>query len=143
MAVIKWNRWGFPKMFDDSDWPTLTGWNDFMDFNTRGIDIYETNDSVVVEAQVPGIKEDDVEVTIEGNVLTINASAEETEEEKSKKKTVYKSTRQYCFNYSTSLPRMVQGDKAEAEVENGVVRITIPKTEKEKPNKIEIKKKSK
>ena len=143
MAIIKWNRWGFPSVFDDSNWPTLSNWNDIIDFDTGGIDIYETDDSVIVEAQVPGIKEEDVEVTIEGNVLTINASKEETEEEKDKKKTVYKSTRQYCFNYSTNLPRMVKGDKAEAEVENGVVKVTVPKIEEEKPKKIEVKKKSK
>lgn len=143
MAIIKWNKWGFPSAFDDSNWPTLTNWNDFIDFDTSGIDIYETDDSVIVEAQVPGIKEDAVEVTIEGNVLTISAKKEESEEEKEKKKTVYKSTRQYSFNYSTSLPRMVEGDKAEAEVENGVVKVTVPKIEEEKPKKIEVKKKSK
>ena len=108
-----------------------------------GIDIYETEDAVIVEAQIPGIKEENVEVNIEGNVLTINANQEETEEQKNEKKTVYKSTRQTSFNYSTNLPRIVNPSKAEAELEEGVLKITIPKTEEDKPKKIEVKKKLK
>lgn len=123
-------------MFNDEDfWPS-----NLLDTD-RGIDIYETDDSVVVEAQVPGIKEEDVQVTVEGNILTISAEHEEKEEEKDKKKTVYKSTRQTSFHYSTTLPRMVNAAKAEAEVEKGVVKVTIPKAEEEKPKKIVIKKK--
>jgi len=138
MAIVKWNKWTpiYPSMFNDEDfWPS-----NLLDTD-RGIDIYETDDSVVVEAQVPGIKEEDVQVTVEGNILTISAEHEEKEEEKDKKKTVYKSTRQTSFHYSTTLPRMVNAAKAEAEVEKGVVKVTIPKAEEEKPKKIVIKKK--
>lgn len=126
---------------DDNSWPTLSNWDLQADLGQQGITIYETDEAVVAEAAIPGVPEKDVEVTIEGNVLTISASYEETEEEKKKKKTVYKSTRQTCFNYSTSLPRMVDGTKAQAEVENGVVRVTVPKMEQEKPKKIAVTKK--
>jgi HSP20 family molecular chaperone IbpA len=107
------------------------------------LDVYETNDAIVVEAQVPGIKEENIEINIDGNVLTINATQKETEEQKDKKKTVYKSTRQTSFSYSTNLPRIVDPSKAEAEVEQGVLKITIPKSEEDKPKKIEVKKKTK
>ncbi len=141
MALVRWNR-PVPSMwrsfFDDDNWPMLANWPDLS--TSSGLDIYETDNDVVVEAQVPGIKEDDVNVQIEGNVLTITAEHQETEEEKKQKKTVYKSTRQTSFSYSTSLPRMVDASKAEADVENGVVRVTIPKTEEEKPKKVEVKK---
>ncbi|MBW6441330.1 Hsp20/alpha crystallin family protein [Patescibacteria group bacterium] len=140
MAIVKWNRWGMPTVFDDENW--LSQWFD-SGTPSSGLDIYETDDSVVVEAQVPGIKEENIEVNIEGNVLTINASQEETEEQKSKKKTIYKSTRQTSFNYSTNLPRIVDSTEAQAEIEEGVIKITIPKSEKDKPKKIEVKKKSK
>jgi HSP20 family protein len=56
---------------------------------------------------------------------------------------VYKSTRQTSFSYSTNLPRIVDPSKAEAEVEQGVLKITIPKSEEDKPKKIEVKKKTK
>ena len=141
MAIVKWNRHfpTFPSFFDEDGWPQLS-WPDTT--TASGIDIYETDDDVVVEAHVPGIPEDKVEVTVEGNVLTICAKHEEKEEEKEKKKTVYKETRQTSFNYSTNLPRMVAAEKAEAEVDNGVVKVTIPKTEGEKPKRVVIKKKT-
>jgi len=139
MAIVKWNRWGMPTIFDDDKW--FSQWLD-QDTATNGLDIFETDDSVVVEAQVPGIKEENIDINIEGNVLTINACQEETEEQKNKKKTIYKSTRQTSFNYSTNLPRIVDSSKTEAEVQDGVLKITIPKSEEIKPKKIEIKKKS-
>jgi len=142
MAIVKWNRYSpfrVPSIFDDDDWPQIT-WPEIS--SPSGLDIYETDDSVVVEAQVPGIPEDKVEVSIEGNVLTICANHEETEEEKEKKKTVYKKTKQTSFNYSTNLPRMVKASEAKAETDKGVVKVTIPKSEEEKPKRIEVKKKS-
>lgn len=136
-TLIKWNPWKpmWPSFFDeDFEFPQA--------FDNTGLDIYETDDSIVVEAQVPGVKEENVSVTVEGNILSISAEEKDTEEKKEKKKTVYKSTRQSSFNYSTTLPRMVDASKAEAEVENGVVTVTVPKTEDEKPRKIEVKKKA-
>jgi HSP20 family protein len=140
MKLVRWNRpFSYvPSMFEDDDffnWPSISG--------DTGLNIYETEEDVVVEAAVPGISEDKVDVSIEGNILTISADQEETEEEKSEKKVVYKSTRKTTFNYSTSLPRTVEGDKANAEVENGVITVRIPKAETEKRKKIEVKKKGK
>lgn len=139
MKLVKWNRFGpmWPSILDDDNWPFSADWSDLS--NGRGLDIYETEKAVVVEAAVPGIPEEKVEVTIEGNVLSICAQHEESEDEKSKKK-MYKSTRQTSFNYSTSLPRMVDSSMAEAEVENGVLKVMIPKTEEELPKKLEVKK---
>jgi HSP20 family protein len=140
MKLVKWNNLGpmWPSFFDDDDW---SNWPEISS-TSNGLDIYETEDSVVVEAAVPGVPEDKVDVSIEGNVLTIRAEHEETEEKKKKKKTVYKSSRQASFSYSTNLPRMVDAPRAEAEVENGVVKVTVPKTEEEKPKRIEVKKRS-
>lgn len=139
MAIIKWNRWGRPSIFEDDTWTLLPGWEEIAE-TSSGMDIYETDDSIIVEAQVPGIKEENLEVTLEGNILTIKAEQTESEEEKKKKKTVYRATRQTSFTYGTALPRVVNADRASAEIENGVVKVTIPKTEAEKPKKLEIKK---
>ena len=146
MSLIKYNR-VFPtflgSFFDDEGSPTsLMNWSNWPELSSsQGLELYETDNEVIAKAAVPGIPEDKVEVTVEGNILSIRADYEETKEEKDKKKVVYKSTRQTSFNYSTSLPRMVDGSKAVAEVENGVVKVTIPKTEEEKPRKIEVRKK--
>jgi HSP20 family protein len=123
----------YPSIFEEDLFPT-----NFLE-EKNGIDIYETDDSVIVEAQVPGIKQEDVSITVEGNILTI--TAEHIEKEEDKKKVVYKSTRQTSFHYATTLPRMVNANKAEAEVENGLVKVTIPKAEEEKPKRIVVKKK--
>ena len=141
MSVIKWNRWNpiYPSLLDEDFWPS----NIFDGDTKTGINIYETDISIVVEAQVPGISEDDVHVTIEDNILTISAEHKEDEEKKKKKKVIYKSTRQSSFHYSTTLPRKVKAEKAEADVENGVVTITIPIVEEEKPRRIKVNNKKK
>ena len=141
MAIIKWKdpfQQVFPTYFLDENWPVK--WTDLS--SATGLNIYETDDAVVVEASVPGVPEDLVDVTVEGNVLNISAEFEDTQEEKDRKKVVYKSNRQSSFTYTTSLPRMVDSTKAEAVVENGVVKVTIPKLEEEKPKKIIVKKKN-
>lgn len=141
MAIVKWRSRGphWPGFFDDDNWRKLVEWPDFTD-STSGMDIYETDDSIVVEAQVPGVKEENVDVKVDGNVLTITAEEQEVEEEKQKKKTIFKASRQTCFSYSTSLPRMVDSSKAQAEVENGVVKVIFPKEKEDKAKKIEVKK---
>lgn len=136
-SLIKFNPYKsfWPSIFDDNwEFPSV--------FDAHGVDIYETDEAIVVEAQLPGIKEEDVNVHVEGNVLTISAESKETEEQKARKKTVYRSSRQTSFNYSTSLPKMVNGSQAEAEMENGVLTVTIPKSEEEKAKKIEVRRKN-
>jgi len=139
MTLVRWHR-PLPgrrgPFFDDLDlfeWPELS--------TDTNMNIYETDDDVVVEAAVPGVPEDKVEVSVEGNVLTIDAEHEETAEEEGKKRTVYKSSRQTSFHYSTSLPRMVDSESAKAEVENGVVKVTVPKSKSERKKKVSVKKK--
>jgi len=136
MKLVKWSNYGpvWPSLFNE-DWPEFS--------SSKGLNIYETEDSVAAEADVPGIPEDKVEVNIEDGILTISAEYKETQEEKEKKKTIYKSTRQTSFGYSSSLPRAVDASKAVAEVVDGVVKVVIPKAEESKPKKIEVKKKSK
>ena len=82
MAIVKWNRWNpiYPSFFNDEDFFS----SNILE-NNSGIDIYETDESVVVEAQVPGIEEKDVHVTVEDNILTISAEHTEVKEEKEKK----------------------------------------------------------
>ncbi len=136
MAIVKWNRWG-PSLWDEDLWPTFnSNWDNFP--QSSGLDIYEKDDFVVVEAQIPGIPEDKVEIFWEGNVLTIEASMEETDEQKEAKKAVYKETRQRSFHYSVNLPRGVNADRADAEVTDGVLKVTIPVAEEEKRKRIEV-----
>lgn len=101
----------------------------------KGLKIHETDKSIVVEAVVAGIPKENVEIEIEDGVITIKA---ETKEE-SETKGGYKSS-SYQYYYTTALSGG-QWDKAEAEVNNGVVTIDIPKAESARPRKIAIKSK--
>jgi HSP20 family protein len=136
MSLIKFNRRNLSNMFDEDFFPSVINAFD----SNYGVDIYETEEAVCVEAQVPGMSEEDIKVTIEGSVLTIEAQKEVESSDKNKI-AVYQESKQTSFRYSTSLPRMVDSSKAEAEVENGIVTITMPKMESEKAKRINVKKK--
>lgn len=127
-----------PVMWDDeeeNEWPQIT--------LTEGLDVYEDGDTVIVKAAVPGVSEDKVEVTFENGVLSIRARSEETEEEKQKKKVVYRMDRVASFNYTTTLPRPVDEKSIEAVVENGVVVVKAKIAEAAKPKRIAVKKSGK
>lgn len=112
---------------------------DFEDsFTTqRGLKIHETDKAIVAEAVVAGVPAKEVEVDIEDGVLTIKAEKKEEE----KKKDEYKAS-SYQYYYTVALSGG-EWDKAEAEVEDGVVKVTVPKTEAARPRKITVKAKPK
>ena len=137
MAIVRWQPlhirpWGqWPRWFDEGDfWPEASD----------SMNVYETDDEVVVEANVPGIPEKNIDVTVEGGVVTIRGELEEKEEDaKEKGKKYFKRMERRSFHYSTTLPCAVKKDAAVAEVENGVLTLRIPKSEEEKPKRIEVK----
>jgi HSP20 family protein len=105
---------------------------------TFAVDIYETKDDVVVKASLPGVKPEDIEVSVVGDTLTIKG---EVKEEKDIKEENYirKERRYGSFCRSFTLPVSVNPDKATAEFENGVLTLTLPKAEEVKPKTIAIK----
>lgn len=103
----------------------------------RGLKIRETDKNIIVEAVVAGVPANDVEVHIEDGVLTIKA--EKSTEEKNKGE--YKAS-SYQYYYTVALSGG-QWNKTNADVEDGVVEVKIPKTEAAKPRKITVKAKSK
>lgn len=122
-SLVSFPRW--MEDFDDS-------------FTTqKGLKIHETDKDIVTEAVVAGVPAKEVEVDIEDGVLTIKA--EKSEEEK--KKDEYRAS-SYQYYYTVALSGG-QWDKAEAEVEDGVVKVIIPKTEATRPRKISVKAKAK
>ena len=143
MAIVRWKdpfrisprwTWQLPSLWEDEElWPETR----------EGLTVYETDNEVVVKANVAGVPADKVDVSLEGGVVTIKAEYEETEEEKKKKKVVYRQARKARYLYTASLPCPVKTDKAEATVEDGVITISVPKAETAKPKKIKVKTKSK
>ena len=104
------------------------------------IDIRDQKGSIVVRAEIPGLAEEDVNVEILDNVMTISGEKKEEKEEDSKGY-YYKESHTGSFSRSFTLPSDVRADKAEAEVKNGILVITVPKIEPKKAQKITVKKK--
>ena len=122
------------------DWPFRGG----RDLNTSGADwapradISETDAEFCITAEVPGIKREDVKINIEDHVLNIRGENKQEKEEKGK--TFHRIERYYgSFSRSFSLPENVNEDKIDAVFKDGVLTLTIPKTEVKKPKAIEIK----
>jgi HSP20 family protein len=106
------------------------------------IDVFEKGDKLVVKAEVPGMKEDDIHVSVEGDMLTIRG--EKKTESEVKEEDYYRSERSYgSFFRSVALPSTVDASKIEADYENGVLEVTLPKKPEVKPKKVAVKKKEK
>ena len=109
------------------------------DVTTAGMNIYQKEGYVYVEAPVPGVPADKVDVTYGEGVLRIKAQHEEKEEEKEKKKIVYKTERTTNFEYSASVPTAIDEKSIEAEVKNGVVYVKAKIAAAATPRKIAVK----
>jgi HSP20 family protein len=102
------------------------------------LDVYETESDVVVKAELPGIKPEDVNISMVGDTLTIKG--ERKQEEEVKKENYYRLERCYgSFQRSVRLSTDVDPNKVKATYKDGVLKITLPKSEEVKPKKIEIK----
>jgi HSP20 family protein len=108
---------------------------------TPKVDVVENDDNVVVKAEMPGMKPEEVDVRIEGNLLTLHGEHQEEKEEKEGQYHV-RELRQASFHRVIPLPTDVDPDKAKAEFENGVLTLTLPKHENAKPKRINITAKS-
>jgi HSP20 family protein len=101
------------------------------------VDVIETKDEVIVKAAVPGIKPEDIDVSVTGDVLTIKG--ETNAEEKIEQANYLRQERRYgSFSRQLSLPTTVVADKAKAEFEHGVLTLTLPKAEEVKPKTIKV-----
>ncbi len=102
------------------------------------VDIFENSDNLVLEAELPGMKHDDFELSFENNVLTLKG--ERRFEKKNESDNYHRVERAYgTFTRSFTLPPTVTAEGAKAEFENGVLHISLPKREETKARKIEIK----
>lgn len=102
------------------------------------VDVYETKDDVVVKAAVPGVKAEELDITIVGESLTIKGEFKE-EEDVEEENYIRRERRFGSFCRSVLLPTTVEADKATAEFEDGVLTLNIPKAETVKPKTIEVK----
>ncbi len=141
MALIRWQpRESFAlnreidnlvsKFWGDLDTWHGTGWNPRMD-------VVESDHEFTVHAELPGLNKDDIKVTLEDNVLTIEGERKHEDEQKDKQ--FYRRERAYgTFKRSFGLGTEVDADKIAANYKDGILILTLPKSETAKPRQIEV-----
>ncbi len=107
------------------------------------VDVYQTEDSVVVKAILPGVQPDDIQISITGDTLQIRGEVQSTVESNggsSESREYYLREHRFSrFSRSLTLPTLINAEKADASFENGVLTLTLPKAEEVKPKTITVK----
>ena len=147
MSIVRWEpfrdlvslREAMDRLFDESWVRPRAGWL-LPAEGALAVDIYETPESVVVRTAVPGVKPEEIDITITGNTLAIAGEAK-AEEEVERGNYIRRERRYGRFSRSVTLPSGVEGEQAEATFEDGLLALTIPKAEEAKPKVIKVKSK--
>ena len=144
-SLIKWQpvsdmmslRDAMDRLFEDS-FVTRRGFPALWNGDTLALDVYETEESLVIKTSLPGVKPEEVDITVTDDVLTIKGEAKS--DEKVENANYLRQERRYgTFQRSLQLPGSLQTDSAEATFENGVLTLTIPKAEEAKPRTMQVK----
>ncbi len=144
MALVRWDPFReldtlqerMNRMFDESLFRLRPGRSEAL--WSPAVDILEDENNITVKAELPDMTEKDIDVKIENNVLTIKGEKKLEKEEKRENYHLIEST-WGNFVRSFNLPAGVDGDKAQAKFDKGVLRITLPKKEETKPKQIKVK----
>ncbi len=125
----------------------LLRWDPFAELGATGtreaqfaptFEVKETKDAYVFKADLPGVREDDLEISLTGNRLTVSGKREEEKREGDDRFYAYE--RSYgAFSRSFTLPEGVNPDHGEADLSSGVLTVSLPKRPEVKPRKIEVK----
>ena len=143
MAIVRWeprnrvfgHRYDFDRFFNNF---LYSGHTDEEKTWLPRVDIDESGNEIVLRADLPGLNEKDIKVTLEEDVLTL--SGERVDEEKQEGRDYHRLERRFGkFQRSFTLPAAMEAKKIAADYKNGVLTIKLPKTEKSKPKEIEIK----
>lgn len=148
MAVVKWDP--FRELEEMSDRlnrvfnrPTLSRTGNGKEIMTAAdwspvVDVLENDKEYVIKAEIPEVKKEDVKITVQDGVLTIQGERKHEAEEKGKR--FHRIERSYgSFVRSFSVPDFVDEEKVAAEFKDGVLSLHLPKTEKARPRAIEVK----
>lgn len=108
------------------------------DIAQPAVDVIENKNEIIVKASMPGLKPDDIDITLTGDQLTLKG--ETKSEQKIEEGNYVRQERRFgAFQRTLTLPTSVVSDKAKAEFENGVLTLTLPKSEDVKPKSIKVK----
>ena len=108
------------------------------DGGALAVDMYDDGDNIKIKSALPGVKPDDVEINVTGDTLTIRGETK-VEEDVEEENYIRRERRYGSFCRSFALPTPIVADKAEAEFEDGILTLTLPKAEEAKPKTITVK----
>lgn len=131
-------RQAMDRAFEESFIRPRVGWLAPLGAGALAVDMYETDQDVVIKSSVPGVKAEDLDITITGDTLTIKGETK-TEEKVEKANYIRQERRYGAFCRSLTLPTTIVAENAKAEFENGVLTLTLPKAEEVKPKTIKVK----
>lgn len=122
------------RVFSGNDFPTPSSGGDWM----PAVNVEETKDELVLTAELPGIKREDVQIEVENNILSISGERREERTENEEKRYHLWERHYGSFQRSFTLPRTVRADDISADYDNGLLRIHMPKAEEARTRKITI-----
>jgi len=107
-------------------------------FGAPAVDLYQTDDDVVIKASLPGVSPSDLSITVTGDVLTMRGEAQEQKDTEGAQYHI-KERHYGSFTRSIALPAAVIADKADAQFESGILTLRLPKAEEVRPKTITVK----
>lgn len=133
-------RQAMDRLFEDSfvsplTWRSVSGENGTL---TPAMDVHENPDEIVVTASLPGVRAEDVDITMTGQTLSLRGEFK-ADEKVERDQYLYRERRFGSFHRTLQLPVRVEGDRAEASFSDGVLTLRIPKAEEVKPRQIQVK----
>lgn len=135
-SMSPWGLFGeFDEMFDDF-WRPLS--RESGGAFAPAVDVSEKDDAYHIRADLPGVKKDDLDISFQDGVLTINAETKHEEKEEKGGRVIRQERRYGKFVRSMRLGDAVDPDKITADYKDGVLDLVVPKAEKVKPKKIEV-----
>jgi HSP20 family protein len=129
-------RTAMDRLFEDS-FVRPTSWFGGLDTTQFPLDVRVTADELVVEGQLPGVKADDVDITIENGRLTIRGESA-SDDERRDGDFIVREIRRGTVSRTVALPNGLEADKAEATFDDGILTLRIPKAEQVKPRQVRI-----
>ena len=125
-----------PDLFDGFRWPTLLEGEE--QWFAPSLDVSESDDVITVKAEMPGMKKRDIDITLSDGLLTLSGEKKDEQEEKEENYHVRES-RYGSFRRTVRLPADVDPDKIDASYKDGVLTVSVPKSEKARSKRIEVK----
>jgi HSP20 family protein len=147
MTLMRWDplremvslREAMDRLFDESFVHPRNRWSERgEDEFTVSMDMYETDDNLNLEMDLPGLNPEDIDITIEDGSLTVKGEYSD-DEEGTRGNVHFRERHHGRFRRSVSLPKIVNADAAQAKFEDGVLKLTLPKAEEAKPKQIPVK----